>query len=181
MITAQLANLDPVEATRQWVERIVVGLNLCPFAKRELVADRVRFVLVDGNDVEPLLATLHDECLALRASNTIETTLLVFPAVLREFEAYNDALGLVDTLLEEWGFEGEFQVASFHPDYVFAGEDPKDMSHYTNRSPYPVFHILRESSLEKAIAAHPDVEGIPERNIERLRELGLEGLRGLYE
>lgn len=168
---------DPLQATRQWVETVVLGLELCPFAKREVDAGRVRYVHSRAADADALLADLQAELQRLREEPQIETTLLVHPDLLRSFPAYNDFLDVADALLEALDMVGEFQIASFHPAYQFAGTQPEDAENYSNRSPYPMLHILREASLEAAIAAYRDVDAVPERNIERLRALGTTALR----
>ncbi|MEE4191138.1 MAG: DUF1415 domain-containing protein [Halieaceae bacterium] len=176
------SNSEPViAATRRWVARVVVGHNLCPFARRELEADSVRFAVSDAKDEEGLLLALVEELELLRRLPTIETTLLIHPQVLQDFFDYNQFLGACEALLLESGLEGVFQVASFHPDYQFAGTRPEDAENYSNRSPYPMLHILREDSVARAVAGHPDVEGIPERNIAMLEKLGAERLRATLQ
>ena len=155
-----------VSAVRKWVETLVVGMNLCPFAKRELVKNRVRFVTTEATTEEQLLLDLQAELELLNADPAIETTLLIHPDVLQDFYDFNDFLGFADSLLLEMKLEGIYQIASFHPDYQFGGTEPADAENYTNRSPYPVLHLLREESLERAIADYPNVDDIPQRNIE---------------
>lgn len=166
-----------VNATRKWVEDVVVGYNLCPFAKKELVRDRVRFVVSDAADEDTLLQALHSELQRLDEEPEVETTVLIHPGVLQDFEAYNEFLDAADGLLAYLDMEGVYQIASFHPDYQFAGTDPESAENYTNRSPYPMLHLLREASLEAAIESHPDVDGIPGRNIKLTEELGVETMR----
>ncbi|ANO50693.1 DUF1415 domain-containing protein [Woeseia oceani] len=161
---------------RRWVEDLVVGLNLCPFAGRELVNNRIRFVESAATTEEQLLGTLEAELALLNNDAAIETTLLIHPDVLQDFFDYNQFLDTADRLLEQMELEGVYQVASFHPDYQFADTAADDAENYTNRSPYPLLHILREASLEKSIDAYPDVEQIPARNIERMNSLGREHL-----
>ena len=168
-----------VPTVRRWVETVVVGLNLCPFAKRELAKDRVRFAVTQSQTEEQLLLALHEELELLGSDSSIETTLLIHPFVLRNFHAYNQFLEDADALLRAMELEGVYQIASFHPDYQFEGTDPDDAENYTNRSPYPMLHVLREESLERAIAEFPDVEEIPARNIQRMNELGRDRLRVL--
>ncbi len=166
---------------RNWVERVVVAHNLCPFAKRELDAGKVRFAVTDADDEEQLLLELADELQRLNREPDIETTLLIHPQVLQDFLDYNQFLAACDELLEQASLDGIYQIASFHPDYQFAGTEPGDAENYSNRSPYPMLHILREDSVARAVANHPDVEGIPERNIALLRELGSEQLRATLQ
>ncbi len=168
-----------LDATRCWVEQVVVALNLCPFAKRELVKERVRFVVSPATTEDELLADLTAELAHLNANESTETTLLIHPHVLTEFAQYNDFLGAADDLLFHLGFEGVFQVASFHPDYQFGGTAQQDAENYTNRSPFPMLHLLREDSLTVAIDNYPDVEQIPQRNIDLMNDMGAEALRTL--
>lgn len=161
-----------VRAVRQWVDSVVVGLNLCPFAKRELVNKRVRFSQAEATTEEQLLVALEAELELLNDDPSIETTLLIHAKVLQDFSDYNQFLNLADGLLAEMKLDGVYQVASFHPDYQFGGTDPSDAENYTNRSPYPLLHIIREESLERVIADYPNVEQIPARNIELMNELG---------
>jgi len=168
-----------VSATRKWVEDVVVGYNLCPFAKRELVKNRVRFTVTDANNEDDLLQALHGELQRLEDEPEIETTLLIHPGVLQDFYAYNEFLDAADALLAYLELEGVCQIASFHPDYQFAETEPGAAENYTNRSPYPMLHLLREASLEAAIDSHPDVDGIPDRNIALMNELGAEKMRSI--
>ncbi len=176
-----MSDESQVEAVRNWVETLVVGMNLCPFAKRELVKNRVRFVTTAATTQEQLLLALQTELELLNADSTIETTLLIHADVLQDFYDFNDFLGLADSLLLDMDLEGVYQIASFHPDYQFGGTHPDDAENYTNRSPYPVLHLLREDSLERVIADYPDVDDIPERNIELMNSLGAEKLRALLQ
>lgn len=170
-----------IAAVRHWVETMVVGMNLCPFAKRELVKERVRFVTTEADNQEALLLVLHDELERLTQQPDIETTLLIHPQVLQDFYDYNDFLYLADRLLVQMELEGVYQIASFHPDYQFGGTEPEDAENYTNRSPYPVLHLLREDSLERVIADYPNVDDIPERNITLMNELGTNKLKALLQ
>ncbi|MBU2874982.1 DUF1415 domain-containing protein [Marinobacter salexigens] len=168
-----------IPATRKWVEDVVIGYNLCPFAKRELVKDRVRFVVTEANNEDELLQALQTELLRLDDEPEIETTLLIHPQALQDFPDYNEFLGAADGLLTYLDMEGIYQVASFHPDYQFADTAPDAAENYTNRSPFPMLHLLREASLEAAIDNHPDVDGIPPRNIELMNKLGAEKMRDI--
>ena len=169
-------------ATRRWLERAVIGLDLCPFARGVHQGRRIRYVLSGANSPEALLEDLARELLFLRDADPLEceTTLLVHPGVFGDFLDFNDFLDAVDGAVEELGLEGELQVASFHPDYQFAGTEPDDIGNFTNRSPYPTLHLLRESSIERAVESHPDIDGIPDRNIRTMRALGIEGWRRLW-
>ncbi|UDL06425.1 DUF1415 domain-containing protein [Marinobacter sp. CA1] len=168
-----------IDATRRWVERVVVALNLCPFAKKELVQERVRFVCSEAVSEEALLCDVHDELQHLEQHPDVETTLLIHPRVLQEFDAYLDGLADAEALLAHLGLEGVYQIASFHPDYQFAGTDNEAVENYTNRSPYPMMHLLREQSLEQAIARYPDIESIPRNNIDRVESLGEPAMRAM--
>jgi hypothetical protein len=166
-------------ATRRWVSEVVVGLNLCPFARRELVSERIRFVATDATLEEALLIALQEELMHLDQHPEVETTLLVHPGVLESFLDYNDFLDAADGLLMHLKLEGEYQIASFHPDYQFGGTNPADAENYTNRSPYPMLHLLRERSLEHAIAGYPGTESIPDQNIDLMNRLGAEHMRSM--
>ncbi|MER2020696.1 MAG: DUF1415 domain-containing protein [Stenotrophomonas sp.] len=171
------ATHDPIAETRKWLEQIVIGLNLCPFAKAVYVKDQVRFVLSDATTPEALVEELAEELILLRdtPAEHIDTTLIVHPDVLTDFLDYNDFLDNADAAIEALDLQGILQVASFHPQYQFAGAAPDDVSNYTNRAPYPTLHLLREDSVERAVAAFPDPDVIVERNIETLDKLGIEG------
>jgi hypothetical protein len=168
---------DFIAETRTWLEQIVIGLNLCPFAKAVYVKDQVRFVLSDATTPEALVEELAEELVLLRdtPAEQIDTTLIVHPHVLDDFLEYNDFLDNADAAIEALDLQGILQVASFHPQYQFAGAAADDVSNYTNRSPYPTLHLLREDSVERAVAAFPDPDVIVERNIETLDKLGVEG------
>ena len=173
---------EPVlAATRAWLERAVIGLNLCPFAKSPHVGGRIRYRVSAARSTDALAADLRDELALLEASDPadVETTLLIHPDVLGDFLDYNDFLDEADRLVAQFGLQGTIQVASFHPRYQFAGTAPDDIENYTNRSPYPMLHLLRESSIDRAVAAMPDTERIYLRNIDTLRRLGHEGWRRL--
>ena len=169
------------DAVRRWVEDLVVGLNLCPFAGRELVRNRVRFVVTEATTEEQLLAALETELALLNDDAAVETTLLIHPDVLQDFLDYNQFLDTAERLLVQTELEGVYQLASFHPDYQFAGTAADDAENYTNRSPYPLLHILRETSLARSIAAYPDVAQIPLRNIEQMKSLGRAKLQALIQ
>ena len=163
--------------TRAWVDRAVIGLNLCPFAKSVQNKGQVRYVHCDASDTETLLQRLCDELrrLADTPADEIDTTLLIHPGVLTDFLDYNDFLDLADAALEEMGLTGELQVASFHPHYQFAGTGPDDVTNATNQSPYPTLHLLREDSVDRAVAAFAEAETIFEANMRTLEALGEDG------
>ena len=171
--TSQLA----ITETRAWVDRAVIGLNLCPFAKAPQIKGQVRYVASAAQDPAALLADLVAELerLAEAPAEKIETTLLIHPGVLIDFAEYNDFLEIVDATVEELDLDGILQVASFHPDYQFEGTVPGDVENATNRSPYPTLHLLREDSIDRAVAAFPEAEAIYETNIDTLQRLGAAG------
>jgi len=166
-----------VAATRKWLERAVIGLNLCPFAKSVYVKEQVRYVVSNATTPEQLLETLMDELQRLSDTSPeqVDTTLLIHPFVLNDFEDYNEFLDVADVAVEDMQLEGELQVASFHPDYQFADTDAGDISNYTNRAPYPILHLLREDSIARAVDAFPEAEEIFEKNIATMEKLGHEG------
>ena len=174
---------DPIAETRDWLDKAVIGLNLCPFAKSAQAKGQVRYVLSNTTDPAVLLAELEHELQHLVATDPeqTDTTLIVHPQVLQDFLDFNDFLGIADELLERLGLEGTLQVASFHPQFQFAGTDADDISNYTNRSPYPTLHLLREASIDRAVEAFPDAEAIYERNIETMEQLGHEGWVALFK
>ena len=163
--------------TRAWVEQAVIGLNLCPFAKAVQAKDLVRYVCSDAHDTATLREHLREELLRLAATPIVEveTTLLVHPWVLGDFLDYNDFLDEADKLLHELKLAGDLQLASFHPDYRFACTAADDITNATNRAPHPTLHLLREASIDRAVAAFPDADAIVEANQRTLRELGPEG------
>jgi uncharacterized protein len=168
--------------TQRWLETAVIGLNLCPFAKAVHVKQQIRYVISDATDEEGLLVDLLDELQGLYDAEPgeRETTLIVHPYVLGDFLDYNDFLDVADAAVSELGLDGEIQVASFHPDYQFAGTDIDDPGNFSNRAPYPTLHLLRETSVAKAVDAFPDAGRIYERNIELLEKLGKDGWRALW-
>jgi uncharacterized protein len=170
-------------ATRLWIDRAVIGLNLCPFAKPVYSREQIRYVVTPATSEDELLSALEAELHFLVAADpaAVETTLLIHPRVLGDFLDYNDFLSLADDLLERLDLEGVIQIASFHPLYQFAGTSADDPTNRTNRSPFPLLHLLREASVTKAVAAFPEASEIYERNIETMRRLGEEGWAALWE
>jgi hypothetical protein len=170
---------EPEAATRRWVRDFVIGLNLCPFARKPFDAGRIRFVTTDVTDEVELLAVLEEELKLLAAAprDEIETTILIHPGLLHDFRDYNDFLATADRRVKELGFRGVIQIASFHPHYRFADTDPEDVTNYTNRSPYPLLHLLREESITEVAADANVLLGIPERNMALLRGMGFNGVR----
>ncbi len=169
--------------TRRFIDRVVIALGLCPFAQEPFRSGRVDVCVTDARDEATLLADLDAEMTRLVATDVdaLETTLLVHPRVLGDFDAYNAFLDLAEGLLVERGYEGVLQIASFHPHYRFAGVPADDPANATNRSPWPMLHLLREASVSAAVALHPDAEAIPARNVERLRSLGPAAVRTLLD
>lgn len=167
--------------TQHWLEKAVIGLNLCPFAKAVVVKQQVRYVVSEATEPAQLLEELQRELEHLAEANPekLDTTLLIHPAVLQDFYDFNDFLDVADALLEDLELDGILQIASFHPDYQFADSMPDDIENYSNRAPYPCLHLLREDSIERAVEAVPDAANIYERNMQTLRELGLEGWQKL--
>lgn len=165
-----------IEITRNWVEKIVIGLNLCPFAKPVFIKDQIKFVKSDAKTPDELTKDLLKELNFLTGmeGDDTETTILIIPFVLQDFGHYLDYLEYANDLIYQAGLEGTFQLASFHPDYQFEDTEPNDVENYTNRSPFPLLHILREDTLAKAIKTYPNVEDIPSNNIKKLQELGVD-------
>lgn len=168
---------EVIASTQQWLERAVIGLNLCPFAKAAYVKQRVRFTVSTATSDEALLDDLIVALQELHAADpaTCETTLLIHPQALTDFLDYNDFLDAADAALDALGLDGVIQVASFHPQYQFAGSEPDDIENFTNRAPYPLLHLLREDSIKQAVESYPDVDDIPQRNIAMLKKLGAAG------
>ncbi|MFZ6761015.1 DUF1415 domain-containing protein [Undibacterium sp. Ji50W] len=182
-MTSNLLNsADVIAATELWLEKAVIGLNLCPFAKAVQVKQQIRYIVSQARTPEALLDDLARELELLAEVNPekTETTLLIHPMTLNDFLDFNDFLDVADGLLEEVELDGQLQIASFHPDYQFAGTEPDDIENYTNRAPFPTLHLLREDSIDKAVLAFPEAEQIYEKNMETMRELGHEGWRRLF-
>ncbi len=177
-----LSDQEILESTKQWLEKAVIGLNLCPFAKGVHIKDQIRYFVSYARTEEELLKDLIDELEVLAEANPekIDTTLLIHPFVLNDFLDFNDFLEVADTTLEDRDLDGILQVASFHPLYQFEDADLDDIENFTNRSPYPTLHLLREESIDKAVEAFPEAEQIYEKNMATLRALGLEGWKKLF-
>ncbi len=180
-ITIDHSDYPIIAATQAWVEKAVIGLNLCPFAKAVHIKQQIRYVVSTATEVNALVPELVAELRSLQAADPaeIETTLIIIPRMLSGFLDYNDFLTVADNVLEDVELDGEIQIASFHPGYQFAGTAADDIENYTNRSPYPLLHLLREESIERALAAFPEAEMIFEKNMETLRTLGREGWQKL--
>ena len=166
-----------IAETRAWVRRAVIGLNLCPFARAVDVKDQIRYVFSDATDAETLLATLVVELQRLADTDpeVVDTTMVIHPRIFADFEDFNDFLELADAAVEDLDLDGVLQVASFHPQFQFADTEPDDVTNATNRAPYPTLHLLREESVDRAVAAFPEAEAIFERNMATLEKLGPQG------
>lgn len=183
MILQSSAAQSVADEVRRWVDRAVIGLNLCPFAKAVQIKGRVRYAVSDATDAEGVLQDLESELMLLSEADpeAIDTTLLILPEALPDFYDFNDFEELSERLLKRMRLVGELQVATFHPQFQFAGTGPDDIENYTNRSPYPILHLLREDSIDRAVEAFPDAADIYEKNIDTLRELGHEGWQRLMD
>jgi hypothetical protein len=173
---------DVVAATQRWLERAVIGLNLCPFAKAVHVKKQIRYAVTGAQSADELLSELEHELQILAETDpaTLDTILLIHPQAMTDFIDFHFFLAEADAALKNLGFDGVFQIASLHPNYEFAGSEADDIENYTNRSPYPTLHLLREASIDRAVAAFPDAADIFERNIELMQQLGHEGWRRLW-
>jgi uncharacterized protein len=182
-MTATPTHDDAIDATRIWLERAVIGLNLCPFAKAVHKKGQVRYVVSDATQPLQLHEDLVRELELLRDTSPeqVDTTLLIHPGVLADFMDFNEFLEVADDTVADLALEGEIQVASFHPDFQFEGTAPDDITNYTNRSPFPTLHLLREASIDRAVAAFPDASKIFEANMATMDALGTEGWHKLCE
>ena len=161
-----------ITQTKKWITDVVIGCNFCPFAAREIKNNTVRYQVEFSTDLNICLQSFLLECKRLDSDEKIETTLIIFPAAFQNFDDYLDFLGLAEKLLKKEKYEGVYQVASFHPQYIFAGSTDNDAANFTNRSIYPMLHLLREDKIEQALKNYPNPEKIPERNISFAREKG---------
>ena len=180
-----------IKTIERWLEDVVIGLNLCPFAAKPYNNQQVRIHVFDGDTENGLLEELQSELTIIdqelvndgsadKPTTDVETTLIVIPNMLHDFAAYNQFLDLVDALLDEFSWTGQYQIASFHPQYCFAGAEAESPENLTNRSPYPLLHIIREASIETSLQHYPDPENIPIRNIQKMNALSLEEKRRLF-
>jgi hypothetical protein len=171
-----------IHETQDWLIKAVIGLNLCPFAKAVHVKEQIKYVVSEATTVEQLLEDLAQELefLAEVSREKTDTTLLIHPEVLNDFLDYNDFLELADQLLEDLDLDGELQIASFHPQYQFAGTEIDDVTNFTNRSPYPTLHLIREESIDEAVKAFPEAEAIFETNMQIMEKLGTDGWLKLF-
>lgn len=166
---------------QKWVETVIVKFNICPFARAELEQQAIHYAVVSPERIETALMALDDECRRLDRDPTIATTLVIFTALLDDFDDYLDFLALAEALLIQQGYEGVYQLASFHPRYCFEGQSQSDPANYTNRSPYPMLHLIREDAMEKALASYLKPEKIPERNIEFARRQGSANMQAMLD
>jgi hypothetical protein len=180
-ISSQLRNDEIEAAVKSWIYKVIIGLNFCPFAKKEMQRNTVRYAIYDAAQINDALGHFLEELAVLDQQQDIQTTLLIFFNGFSDFEEYLDMLELANSLMAQSGYGGIYQVASFHPDYCFDGEAQDDPANYTNRSPYPILHILRESSIEDVLKHYPEPENIPENNIAKARELGSSFLKTLLK
>lgn len=172
---------DVIQSVRIWIESFIVEHSICPFAKHVLVNDGIHFVVTEADTEEDLLVALQAELGFLAKNESVETSLLIHPNVLQDFYDYNEFLNYADKLLVEMQFEGVFQIASFHPNYQFSGTEPDDVENYTNKSNYPMLHVLRESSVDKAVENYPDTDQIPLRNIKLMNRMGRDNLNEILQ
>lgn len=182
MVEAQIKDDEVIAQTKLWLEKAVIGLNLCPFAKGVHIKDQIRYFVSHATTPDELVKDLMAELEVLAEANPekIDTTLLIHPYVMQDFLDYNDFLEVADATLEELDLDGILQVASFHPQYQFEDAAPDDIDNYTNRSPFPTLHLLREESIDKAVEAFPEAEQIYEKNMQTLRALGHEAWKKLF-
>jgi hypothetical protein len=173
---------DVIAAMREWIEKAVIGLNLCPFAKAVTVKNQVRYVVSRAPHLDGLLEDLDRELDFLAAADpeAVDTALLIHPTLLPDFLDFNDFMQIAEAAVGEHGLQGVVQIASFHPAFQFEGTDPDDIGNFTNRAPFPTLHLLREASIARAVAAFPEAETIYQRNIETLKALGHAGWQALW-
>lgn len=169
------------QQTKAWLSTVIVQHNICPFAGREVKRDSIRYSVCSTTDLAECLEFLLSECRILDMDNEVETTLLIYPELFSQFDEYLDFVDLANALMLNEAYEGIYQLATFHPDYLFADSEQSDPANYTNRSPYPMLHIIREASLEQALKNYPDAQSIPEKNIELTRKLGLQQMQTMLQ
>lgn len=179
--TDAINHRDVIAEIKHWISKVIVGLNFCPFAKKELERDTIRYQVAQTTAIKGALDVLLEELALLDAQQDIQTTLIIFPHGFAEFDDYLDLVDMANVLIAQSGYQGLYQLASFHPHYCFEGEEYSDPANYTNRSPLPILHILRESSVEKALQHYPHPESIPDNNITKARQLGADYLQSLIK
>ncbi len=163
-----------ISKTKQWILDVVIGCNFCPFAAKEVKKDSVYYEVLENLETEKVLEKVFETCSYLDTHEEIETSLLILSNCFTNFDEYLVLVELAEDLLAEYNYDGIYQIASFHPQYLFSGSNEKDPSNYTNRSPYPMLHFLREDSIRKAVDSYPNIEDVPKRNIKFTQEKGLE-------
>jgi hypothetical protein len=176
-----MQNKKVISQTKAWLEKVVIGLNFCPFARLVFEQSKVYFQVSDAQSLECCLEDLEAEALRLDQNSELETTLLIYENSLQDFENFLDVVDIANDFMKEKGYEGVYQLASFHPDYCFDDSDEDDPANYTNRSPYPMLHLIREESIGRALASYKNPEKIPETNIKLARELGLDKMQSLLK
>jgi hypothetical protein len=169
----ELTDLTVIEQTQKWIKSVVIDMNFCPFAAKAVLKKSIHYSVSNTQDLKITLEILIRELQYLDRTEELETTFLIFPKHFSDFGEYLDMVAVAEELMEQEGYEGTYQFASFHPDYCFEGENKDDAANYTNRSVYPMLHLLREDSITKALALYKDPEAIPQKNIELAREKGL--------
>lgn len=169
-----MTNAKIIEQTTNWIKSVVIDCNFCPFAAKAVLKKTIRYIIKSDVDMNESILALKEELEHLDTDTEIETSFIIFPNNFCDFDDYLDLVNKAERFIKKEGYEGVYQIASFHPDYCFAGEDENDPANYTNRSIYPMLHILREESLTKALSLFPDPENIPHRNIEFARKKGLQ-------
>jgi len=181
LVGLAMTDQEVLDQTRQWLEKAVIGLNLCPFAKAVYVKNQVRLVVSHARHADDLLDELDRELdlLVATPAEQTDTTLLIHPTLFDDFLDFNDFLEIAEGVVNEHGLEGVLQLASFHPKFQFDGTEPDDISNYTNRAPFAILHLLREESIQRAVEAFPEAEAIFEENIKTLEKLGHEGWKAL--
>lgn len=175
-------NSQVIKTVQNWVEEFIIGYNICPFAKKVFVTLRIKYILnTSTNDEQILQAFLKElQWLSTTDSKEIDTTLFILTNAFLDFEHYLNFIHIIEVMIEQLDYEGVFQVATFHPNYQFEGTQPTDAENFTNRAPFPIIHILREESVEKAIENYPNPEAIPERNIDLMNKMGAEKLNAIF-
>ena len=168
-----------IKETRHWIESVVIAYNFCPFARKVFEQDKITYHVVVDSDPEACLTALIKACEHLDEHPQLETSLIIYPELPDDFEPFLDLAAIAEQLLIDQGYEGVYQLATFHPQYCFADSTAEDAANYTNRSPYPMLHLLREDSISLAVEHYSDIDKIPERNIETARELGLSTMQNL--
>lgn len=171
--------VDVIEQTKAWIQAFVIGLNLCPFAKKPFSQGKIRYILEEGMDKEAFAKKVIEEAIFLSTASIelVETSIIIHPNILNNFEDYLDTVDLLEYLLEQINLEGVIQIATFHPNYQFDGTAIDAVENFTNRSPFPMIHLLREDVIEIALENYPNPEEIPVLNVQKMLELGWEGIK----